>query len=98
MFCSGRDARVNGISAKIETYVVTKEKICLIKYEEYVLNEDANIPFLWLHCLCLFFLKFLFRYEMFDISSWNVNQVFKTLMERKRRTSSEKGQILTFYW
>ena len=30
-----RDAGVNGISVKIETYWVTKVKICFIKYEDY---------------------------------------------------------------
>ena len=34
-FRSGGDAGVNGISAKIETYTVTKVKICLVKYEDY---------------------------------------------------------------
>ena len=32
---SGRDAGVNGISAKKEAYSVTKVKICLVKYEDY---------------------------------------------------------------
>ena len=36
------DAGVNGISAKIETYRVTKVKMCLVKHEDY--EENFFMP------------------------------------------------------
>ena len=41
-FHSEGGAGVNGISAKIETYRVTKVKICLVKYEDY--EETFFLP------------------------------------------------------
>ena len=56
-FRSGGDAGVNGISAKIETYSVTKVKICLVKCEDYeeifVLPPDVAVAVL----VCLRSLK-----------------------------------------
>ena len=49
-FRSGGDAGLNGISAKIETYWLTKVKIGLIKYEDYgetlFLSPDVGLAVL----------------------------------------------------
>ena len=55
-FHSEGGAGVNGISAKIETYRVTKVKMCLVKYEDYeeifFLLPDVSVAVL----VCLRFL------------------------------------------